>query len=464
MKKIKNIFFEITDICNEQCLHCDKQWRVDGGHTMDFKAISRILDIPKEHLTISGGEPGVVPDLVKYIIENEKSSVAINTNLTLWSKEMLAFFRKHEVYLSISVVSLNKKTYRKITGQSLVDKLKYNLSLVNANMSNIVIIVNKYNESEISAIVDYLAVRGFKKFTIQPSIPGFSGVFDRKVYTKHVNIVNNIIKTHQQLDISMMCFYDMTCPKIPINHICEAGKERLVVLSNGDIVPCACMAPIILGNILKDDFNVIIRNGMEYFNSFDIEEKYICKGFLENSAAKNYRINNITPDGFSQILVKDIYPSFHNVIESIALIKPYVKTVLDLGCGAGILHDLLPHNIQYTGVDINNKTTKNIINMDFLEELPNQYYDCIILNGAARFISSIKELMDLFSGILTKRPKQFIYLQKRAGIQRNIIIDSSKINFTDYVITPVNIKKIDKYINMPIRTTGFYLERSDMTY
>lgn len=446
-------------MCNENCTHCDKHWRTDSGHTMSKDMIDKILSIPKEHLTISGGEPGLVPHLVRYIIENKTSSVALNTNLTLWDKEMLDFFYRNNVFLSISIVSLNKKTYEKITGKNLVHKLRQNLKLVNSHCAGITIIINKYNENEIESIVNYLAVRGFRKFTVQPSIPGLSKDFDRETYTRHISIVDKITKEHQNLDISLMSFYDTTCPKIPVNHRCEAGVDRLVILSNGNIVPCACMSPVILGNI-NNNIEEAIINGKRYLESFNLEDKYVCKGFLENDIANKSRNNNITPAESTLMSVKNIYASFHNVIESAKIIKSNTRSILDLGCGAGFLKDIIDESIKYIGLDIwNNSDVTCIQQADFLNSIPEEYFDCIVMNGSARFINSENELLCLFEDILKKDPEQFIFTQKKIGSKRDIAIDYSRLSFDGYETHLINIKKIDKYTNMPIRTVGFWLER-----
>ena len=124
---VDNIFFEITDRCNQLCSHCCKTWRNDSGYTMNKDLLNKIISLPKKLLTISGGEPSLVPDEVKYVIDNETSQLQINTNLTLWTDEMLNLFKQKNIMLSISVVSLNKETYIKITHTDLVDRLKTNL-------------------------------------------------------------------------------------------------------------------------------------------------------------------------------------------------------------------------------------------------------------------------------------------------------------------------------------------------
>lgn len=277
----KAIFFEITDKCNEDCIHCDKKWRTEKGNTMDKNMLDKILKMPKRHLTISGGEPAMAKAEVKYIIENSKTPVSLNTNLVLWNEQELSYFNEKNVELNISVVSLNRDNYKKITGKDLVQKLKQNLNKVNRK-SNINIVIDDYNINEIKSMVDYLIVRGFCNFTIQPAIPSMGDTFNNESYQKRLAELKNVYDKHRNINIKLLCFYDNFC-HIPVNHLCGAGKNRLVILSNGDVVPCACMPPIILGNIMKNSYQELENAGKKFYDSFNEKDQIICKGFLLNN-------------------------------------------------------------------------------------------------------------------------------------------------------------------------------------
>ena len=274
----KAIFFEITDKCNENCVHCDKKWRTEKGHTMAKDMLDKILSMPKKHLTISGGEPAMAKTEVKYIIENNKEPVSLNTNLVLWNDQDLLFFEKYYTDLNVAVFSLDRENYKKITGKDLVYKLKNNLDKI-SRKSNISIVINDYNINEIEQMVNYLVVRGFHNFTIQPAIPNKGNIFNDTTYQKRIDALKNVYNKHRNINIRLLCFYDNS-NNIPVNHLCGAGKNRLIILSNGDIVPCACMPPIILGNIMKNSYQELKEAGENFYNSFEKKEQIICKGFL----------------------------------------------------------------------------------------------------------------------------------------------------------------------------------------
>ena len=65
------VFFEITNICNHRCIHCCKYWEDNSVlRTADKDTLDKIIALPKSHLTISGGEPGLSKDNVFYLIDN----------------------------------------------------------------------------------------------------------------------------------------------------------------------------------------------------------------------------------------------------------------------------------------------------------------------------------------------------------------------------------------------------------
>lgn len=251
---------------------------------MDKAMLDKILAIPKDFLVISGGEPALARQQVKYIIEHESAPVSINTNLTMWQDEDFNMFWQHGTMLSVSVVSLNRDTYKKITGKDLVHKLKENLNKINRN-ARMTLIVNDDNVDEIESMVNYLVVRGFHNFIIQPAIPGMGAPFDYIKYQQRLSALRFTYHKHRNVNIERMSQYDCSCD-VPVDHRCEAGDKRLVILSTGDVVPCACMPPVVLGNIMYDSWETLQKAGVDYFNSFCEAEKYVCKGFLADKHAR----------------------------------------------------------------------------------------------------------------------------------------------------------------------------------
>lgn len=272
----KSIFFEITDLCNHRCVHCCKFWRKDANHTMTQETLDKILAMPKRYLTISGGEPSLVRDRVFYCLERSDDPIRINTNLTCWEPEDFTYFRERRIALSISVVSMFRKEYEKITQADTFDRFLHNLEQAD-RASKIVVIVNQYNIENLFETINRLAVKGFWDFIVSPSIPNGTGDLSLPAALRKIE---SVYKAKRNLRIETLTAMNTV---VPANHVCDAGIDRLIVLSNGNIVPCACFKESVLGNI-NNDFNLreINRRGRVFYLSYPIHQRRMCKGFFES--------------------------------------------------------------------------------------------------------------------------------------------------------------------------------------
>lgn len=274
-----NIFYEITNACNHKCIHCCKYWE-ENEHIRsgDISTLDKILKIPKQSLTITGGEPGIVKDKVRYLIDHEIVPITINTNLTLWSKTDLDFFKSRNITLNVSVVSMIKDNYIDITGADTYDKMMGNLSYISRN-NFISFIINNKNLKFINYNTKILLLMGFKNILISPQTPTPYNSIDLdytkqkiiSLYDKYKNIAN--ITTQG-------CIGSMIC-----DHECEAGLKRIMIDTIGDVYPCSPMGNIKhkLGNINDKhfDINTVKQNGESYYFSYPEKLQKICKGFVD---------------------------------------------------------------------------------------------------------------------------------------------------------------------------------------
>lgn len=264
------VFFEITDLCNHECFHCCKTWRKDCGLTMSKEMIDIILAYPKDYLVISGGEPAMAKEQVFYICKQGIKDLSINTNLTMWTPEDVWYLEQH-AKLDVSVPSLVRSEFETITGADTYDRLVKNLNQISRD-SYVVVIINNYNIKTISQTVDRLAYMGFYNITLQPQVP--TGFTETDVMLA-LQRIEDIYNSKRNLNIQLLCkSYDSV---VQPNHICNAGDGRFVVMSNGDVVPCACYAAPVLGNILTTSYEELRAKGKEYFYSSD--DQTTCRGF-----------------------------------------------------------------------------------------------------------------------------------------------------------------------------------------
>lgn len=275
MSDLPVIYFEITDLCNHACFYCCKDFRGKPGLTMTEEQLDRLLALPKSGLVISGGEPSLVRERVYHVLDRADVHVTINTNLAGWTPEELTELAGR-VHLNISVPAVDDETYREITGADDFGKLLANLETASRD-STIGIAVHGRNRKNLSRHVAWLAVRDFRHFVLQPV---YGSAATHENFAASVAAIERVYAENRQLDIRFMSPCGST--SVPATHACNAGTGRLIVLSTGDIVPCACRKMDVLGNLFADDFDyeAVRAAGTAFYHSFPEEQRPLCKGYL----------------------------------------------------------------------------------------------------------------------------------------------------------------------------------------
>lgn len=249
---------------------------------MDEAALDAVLAFPKHFLVISGGEPGASKEAVGYVLDRWMGPVKINTNLTLWTPEELNDLERRGVDLSVSVPSMIRSEFERITGnRESFDLLLKNLNCI-SRRHRMTVIVDEITQDTAEQTVLRLAALGFWRFSVQPMIPNGGSNIDMERVSQQVD---RLYRRHRNLGIQ---FLMPTIPsQVPVNHRCGAGINRVVVLSNGDVVPCACYLAPVLGHILRNSSEEILERGRQYFESFAEDDREICKGWVCREGEKS---------------------------------------------------------------------------------------------------------------------------------------------------------------------------------
>lgn len=270
----RTLFFEITDRCNHTCFYCCKSFRGQPGITMTPEALDKVLSLPASGLVISGGEPSLAKEAVAYVLGRATVPVVINTNLSCWTPDEMAFLN-HRVRFNISIPSANEGTFRDITGADTFRRVMDNLELADRD-STIIVIVHERNREELASTVNRLAVRGFRHFGFQPAY----GMASSEV-TLAVKAIERVWAAYPHLYIKGIAPWPGSeRTPVPFLHRCNAGSGRLVILSDGSIVPCACGGLPVVG-ALDSDVGELFQSGESFHHSFPLERRELCKGYAE---------------------------------------------------------------------------------------------------------------------------------------------------------------------------------------
>ena len=280
------IYWEITGVCNHNCIHCFNYWRNDDNSeysscgTLDqqgmMEIVAKIIQVRPRRVVITGGEPltafaRLCPAID--LIVAEKINVSINTNGALLTEEMAEYFRRNKVGLFVSFPSCVPEEFDRIVDRKgafeNVDKglriaKKYGLKFrtntvvsrinVNSLYDTIKYIRDTYDTEFICATYVSRPINAtdeFKEFMLDDD--GFDIYVKECVRAGHE--LNVKIRAASHLSFCSFRNY-RTFEQFAFKSACSAGKNSVVITESGDMRACA-RGDQIYGNILKEPFDEI---------------------------------------------------------------------------------------------------------------------------------------------------------------------------------------------------------------
>ncbi|MCX6750287.1 MAG: radical SAM protein [Candidatus Pacearchaeota archaeon] len=322
---------EVTEDCNHSCFYCFNHWRGNGSVGKNMTLISAekiadkiIKDIRPFISTLTGGEPFKNYEVTRYFSKRlgEKDiSVGINTNLVEANRNNLEELLKEnpEISLLVSIPSIKRETYRKITGKDNLPKLFENLNSVSEIGIPIYVnmVAHQLNKNEVFDEAKFLLDEyGLKSFAVTPMLRPALRKLDgmdlreeenKKIYEELISLREQFGMNTAILEVTPKC----SVPEELRDHSifsrgCSAGKITSAISYNGEMRVCA-HAPFSHGNLLTEDFNEIWErmkpwreHGYVPQDCFECVELPECKGgcrfaaYIEGQPldSKDYRMTN----------------------------------------------------------------------------------------------------------------------------------------------------------------------------
>lgn len=237
-----------TTRCNLECPYC---YVKQDGRDMSDETYKRMNEIflkmiesgEKDFLVyrLAGGEPLLVFDKWKHHMEDflnragDKGQVAIITNLTQLSDEVLEWAKDKNVSFSISLDGFSySKPFH--TGESSAEIVKKNIDRVIAYNKPIEIssVIDKNSFDDIEELAEWIAERNLGWGVYLDHF--FCGEMDMNVIIDKMCNVLDILKKH-----NYDFYHRFKFSNIMINSLyegCTAGEKLITVFVNGDIYPC----------------------------------------------------------------------------------------------------------------------------------------------------------------------------------------------------------------------------------
>lgn len=277
--RLTSMQFELTDQCNERCIHCYIPSDIkDHGIKMPIqtfkKLINQFADLGGLHVTLSGGEALMhkdIAEILRYCREKDLM-ITLLTNLTLLKDELIPVLKEVNVsQIQVSLYSMNPETHDLITTvpgsfqktKKAIEKLheadipvQISCPAMKANKCDFVEVAKYAYSMKMRAHCDYnlIAQEDLKtdnlsqRLSIQETEDLLKGII---TYNENYQ---DLIRTVQDDEIKLK---DDELPDMPI---CGVGRNTICVTANGDLFPCAGWQAYKVGNIYKNTLEEIWLN------------------------------------------------------------------------------------------------------------------------------------------------------------------------------------------------------------
>lgn len=312
-KQLKEIQWEITNLCNLNCLHCYQAKYLRKERDLDLKKCESIIKdmaaLGVEKISLSGGEPLIRKDLFDILMLLQKEDIkvqAIFTNGILISDNFLKKIKglRSRPRFNISLDGMRFESL-KIRGlktekatRAYISKVFENISLLKKNDFQIRIntILNKMNYSEMEEMYDKLSSIGDLSWSIGfPREMGSCAINKDAISANSrylLDACKKLIKIHLKkiksgkntIDLKIQnLFHEKFLSSLAYysaeSYICNyENKESAACLKpNGDVLPCSVLFDYVMGNIQKERlYNIWNSKEMRKFKETKISDLEKC--------------------------------------------------------------------------------------------------------------------------------------------------------------------------------------------
>lgn len=283
------IYWEVTDRCNHECIHCFNYWRTDQ-HSANIntdpyyiQVAQKILERKPVKVVITGGEPFTkfadLQPAIDLLIQNG-IFVGINTNCTLLNDDILDFVVRHRIKLFISFPSCIEQEFDSIVNRrgafqkaiTAMDRLSQSSADFSVNM-----VVSKINLRSMYDTARFVKDRyNSKSMCItRVSMPiNARDHFENYMLSKteYHQYLDLCVRIKQELGIDVSAASPYTPCSIHTqdaydlfgyHHKCTAGKTSYVISSKGTVRACVRDEKE-YGDILTEPFEVIWQSMREW--------------------------------------------------------------------------------------------------------------------------------------------------------------------------------------------------------
>lgn len=302
---IKDISFEITKRCLNNCLHCSSCSNSAGGQQIDYETICRTIDdmprIGVERVCLSGGEPFLHSDLEKIVmyIKNKGMEINIyssgivekNGKISAVSVEKLLKLKEYGLSkIMFNVQSSNEEGYDRITGTkerfSILKKSIRNTAHVGI-YTEIHFVPMKLNMEDIDGIIQFAKDYNMNTVSFLKLVPHGRALINKELIQlsseetiKLRDKLNRIKSSKIRIGIPLSLDFE--------SDFCHAARSKLYIKFDGAVYGCEAFKYI---QQLDDSANEIQPDNIFDTNLFDIysnsEYLRVTQKFIDKYSSLN---------------------------------------------------------------------------------------------------------------------------------------------------------------------------------
>jgi MoaA/NifB/PqqE/SkfB family radical SAM enzyme len=308
MTTFKQVYFEISGVCNAKCPFCiTGTGRLSRGGFISVELFQKSIDklIEKELIDnqsciflYNWGEPFLHPkinEIIEYVSE-KKIKFALSSNASVY-KELEIKAIKNLQEISFSIPGFSQDSYDRVHGFNF-EKIKKNIAMFVENLRKvdyqnkvkIFFHIYQFNLDEI------VLAKEFSRTLNTDFFPYYAFIAD---YEKAKNyLLNKLNLVEMRVVAESIVLADMArkIEMMPLDYRCPQD-DILVLDENADILTC-CFLPkdhpdYLCGNLFDDIMS-------ENFKSETVKEE--CKFCLESGLS--YCVHSVTTPDFSNLLMR----------------------------------------------------------------------------------------------------------------------------------------------------------------
>lgn len=261
--------WHITHRCNLRCRHCyqDDYTAFDGDGAK--LVLDRFAEVVKAYgctgrLNLTGGEPLTHPKLFDILHEARARGMrtGVLTNGTLigeWEARRLKASGVDYVQVSLDGC---EKTHDRIRGKGSFDRAVNGIIALRSQgiFTSVSFTAQRQNQHELAGLARYCDALGADKLWFdRVVIPADE---DEEQLTLSAPEFQRLCRTAARLNRRGKVFCGRSLQFLPCKnkliYHCAAGENLLIVLANGDVMPCRRL-PVVLGNVHETDLLTLHR-------------------------------------------------------------------------------------------------------------------------------------------------------------------------------------------------------------